>query len=1203
MILRRTEGDANHLPSSLDLNFFNSAATRGGERDCNTSLVPYFTPPQDLRRSQFPKVGTAYRTSPPGSPQARCIYTLNLESSRKEPCWLGLNRWFITGGTSRRVPQTDDSDLIGIMCGDYVLSSAIRHHRLELVQRMAPHTNMNIAHATDIICQFGPTALREILLTSVWDEGLDFNRDFLPHLAEWGCDDIIEDHVKNDTDLSVLHDSLLHAAVICGRADLVKIMIRERPCHSGHNNAALCEAVKRSNVEIVEMHLRSDKIDRNVNREKIMQEAKRIGNEEILRLLNEPPRRKENKCENNCFCLSGATYVAFPRQQRLQQGLLCLSALTKNLVPMDRSSLEGSGPRKSFKTDINSTATSFGGTSLAAALNAKSFGGSSIFGSQMFSSQSFNFGQLKDSNDTELRRKKSLSVTKSDGDNGNGTSKTESRGLPEASLEVREIEQEYNKMEEIMRQRGYTFSPDPAAETEENRKKNRYRDVLPNHNTSVKIDSKSGCNKYINANHVTDRAESSKAVQKYICCQAPLPETFVDFWTMIWEQNCPVVVMLTRLAEQNKTKAHIYWPEIEGATRLYGFVMIHKNVQTKPGFFKRMSLFTPRQRSTSEKEAPPSTPSNSLQAPGWTSSAVFKQPMVFDMRLNQGTLASIGSMSNFAALWNKQQNTEHTSNMNEPPGAMIVRKFTLFDVRDPSRETRELVQLHYTEWPDRGVPETTEQMSRLIRELDIRKKGLEDPIVVHCSAGIGRTGTFLAIHMALQQVALGISPQVDIFETVLNLRAQRRGMVQSSDQYKFVYITIKDMLMDKYFNYNANTRSKAKTILNTSQTQVDHAIQTAPRNRPRRSASEPILEDCWKKIVEDGELMEKMKLSFLGFSLSTEASLADSENLDADSEIGLGNFPRAERWERRRLGQEECPQKTRNMGAMKQLKKILNKEKKVKLNDLYEMRDVMLGDGLTAEVFLARRKSDGQAVALKVYHKGQHRSEIEAEISTLTDMGHDAMVKLYEVIREKKRTILVLEYMNQGDLYDYIEKNGRPTHSQTVDIMKSLLSALSHLHKNNIAHRDIKLENIMINREGATLEAKLGDFGFASADTDKGFSMMCGSLPYAAPELVEGNRYHHAVDMWGLGVVLYILLSGTPPFKSNGNGTLTQQIKAGQYDFPQTYWSTVSVTAKDLVTKMLEVDPSKRITAEEALQHPFITRAGRGRDSLVASAA
>lgn len=113
--------------------------------------------------------------------------------------------------------------------------------------------------------------------------------------------------------------------------------------------------------------------------------------------------------------------------------------------------------------------------------------------------------------------------------------------------------------------------------------------------------------------------------------------------------------------------------------------------------------------------------------------------------------------------------------------------------------------------------------------------------------------------MALQQVALGLKPTVDVFETVINLRTQRNGMVQSKDQYKFVYVTIKDMLMDKYNKYNI--KSRRNELLNKTQTNVDQVrtfIEKAPKNRPTRSASEPIIENLWKKLIEEDEFPQRM---------------------------------------------------------------------------------------------------------------------------------------------------------------------------------------------------------------------------------------------------------------------------------------------------------------------------------------------------------
>jgi len=273
------------------------------------------------------------------------------------------------------------------------------------------------------------------------------------------------------------------------------------------------------------------------------------------------------------------------------------------------------------------------------------------------------------------------------------------------------VAQEYDAMHAALAER----RPRPhkamyaASFAPENRDKNRYRDVLPLEKTRVKLEPVDGevGSDYINANHVIGTG-GGKTVQRYICAQAPLPNTFGDFWRMIWEQNVPVIVMLTKLCEKMRIKANRYWPEDADHILRFGTL----TVQLKRQF-------------------------------------------------------------------------SHTKNI-------YVRIFTL----TRGEESRDVSQLHYTEWPDYGVPPSTEVMRDLITELDIRKKGKKDPIVVHCSAGIGRTGTFLAIHINLQKALTGEEP-LDIMDTVCSLREQRDGMVQSRDQYKFVYATLRDVLTQR----------------------------------------------------------------------------------------------------------------------------------------------------------------------------------------------------------------------------------------------------------------------------------------------------------------------------------------------------------------------------------------------------------------------
>jgi len=284
------------------------------------------------------------------------------------------------------------------------------------------------------------------------------------------------------------------------------------------------------------------------------------------------------------------------------------------------------------------------------------------------------------------------------------------------------------------------------------------------------------------------------------------------------------------------------------------------------------------------------------------------------------------------------------------------------------------------------------------------------------------------------------------------------------------------------------------------------------------------------------------------------------------------------------------------------LKNIFKKKSK-KVEAFYEIIK-KLGEGLTADVFLAKRKSDGLVVVLKMVMKSRSRSEDwTRERTVLEQFAQQDMVKLIEIFEDKKRFIFVLERMSEGDLYNYIETNAVPKQSEAATIAKSVLTALTHLHAFNIAHRDLKLENILIHKDatGKTI-AKLADFGFAAKNLGKGFSVQCGSLPYSAPELVRGkSNYNEAVDMWSFGVVLYIMLSGQPPFKAKG-ATLTQAIENGRWDFSSKVWLGISPAAKDLITRLLTVDATKRITAAEALQHPWIVSAGEKKEFLRVSA-
>jgi len=221
--------------------------------------------------------------------------------------------------------------------------------------------------------------------------------------------------------------------------------------------------------------------------------------------------------------------------------------------------------------------------------------------------------------------------------------------------------------------------------------KNRYPDVLPLENTRVRLSPQNfEGSDFINANHV---------LGNYIACQAPILSTFSDFWRMIWEQGTSIIVMLTKLFEAGRTKAHMYWPN---------------------SFFKFGEL----------------------------------------------TITKL---------------EEHEFEF------FVLRRFLLAK----GDNSRIVFQLHFTAWPDQGVPSSTKGIRQLVKYVNMIRSPRDSPIVVHCSAGIGRTGSFIAIHHTISCLVQG-QPEPNILELIYQMRTERIGMVQTEKQYEFIYQAIMD---------------------------------------------------------------------------------------------------------------------------------------------------------------------------------------------------------------------------------------------------------------------------------------------------------------------------------------------------------------------------------------------------------------------------
>ncbi|XP_072717838.1 calcium/calmodulin-dependent protein kinase type II subunit delta isoform X3 [Ciconia boyciana] len=199
-------------------------------------------------------------------------------------------------------------------------------------------------------------------------------------------------------------------------------------------------------------------------------------------------------------------------------------------------------------------------------------------------------------------------------------------------------------------------------------------------------------------------------------------------------------------------------------------------------------------------------------------------------------------------------------------------------------------------------------------------------------------------------------------------------------------------------------------------------------------------------------------------------------------------------------------------------------------------------------------------------------------------------VRLHDSISEEGFHYLVFDLVTGGELFEDIVAREYYSEADASHCIQQILESVNHCHLNGIVHRDLKPENLLLASKSKGAAVKLADFGLAIEvqGEQQAWFGFAGTPGYLSPEVLRKDPYGKPVDMWACGVILYILLVGYPPFWDEDQHRLYQQIKAGAYDFPSPEWDTVTPEAKDLINKMLTINPAKRITASEALKHPWI---------------
>uniref|UniRef100_A0A8B9KR80 calcium/calmodulin-dependent protein kinase n=1 Tax=Astyanax mexicanus TaxID=7994 RepID=A0A8B9KR80_ASTMX len=264
-----------------------------------------------------------------------------------------------------------------------------------------------------------------------------------------------------------------------------------------------------------------------------------------------------------------------------------------------------------------------------------------------------------------------------------------------------------------------------------------------------------------------------------------------------------------------------------------------------------------------------------------------------------------------------------------------------------------------------------------------------------------------------------------------------------------------------------------------------------------------------------------------------------------------------------------------------------------RFTDEYQLYEE-LGKGAFSVVRRCMKKSTGQEYAAKIINtkklsaRDHQKLEREARICRL--LKHPNIVRLHDSIAEEGFHYLVFDLVTGGELFEDIVAREYYSEADASQCINQILESVNHIHQHDIVHRDLKPENLLLASKMKGAAVKLADFGLAievQGDQQAWFGF-AGTPGYLSPEVLRKDPYGKPVDIWACGVILYILLVGYPPFWDEDQHKLYQQIKAGAYDFPSPEWDTVTPEAKNLINQMLTINPAKRITAEQALKHPWV---------------
>ncbi|XP_036934200.1 serine/threonine-protein kinase H1 homolog [Acanthopagrus latus] len=286
-----------------------------------------------------------------------------------------------------------------------------------------------------------------------------------------------------------------------------------------------------------------------------------------------------------------------------------------------------------------------------------------------------------------------------------------------------------------------------------------------------------------------------------------------------------------------------------------------------------------------------------------------------------------------------------------------------------------------------------------------------------------------------------------------------------------------------------------------------------------------------------------------------------------------------------------------------------HRDKVAKYKDKFDPRvtarydiKALIGRGSFSRVVRVEHRATRQPFAIKMMEveAPEGREVCAAELAVLQRVSHSNVIQLIEVFQFPQRVYMVLELATGGELLDRVVSRGHYTERDATRALQMVLAGVGYLHNLGITHRDLKPENLLYYHPGADSRLLVTDFGLATSGStgaesedsgsDRTWSLRttCGTPEYLAPEVLLRKPYSCGVDMWAMGVIAYIVLSGSMPFEDDSRTRLYRSIVRGKYSFHGDPWPSVSNRAKDFIQQLLQLDPATRLTADRAIHHPWV---------------